>query len=337
MEFINSTIRIFKDKKYRSRFKKGTHKRNILLSLLIILTSLVSIFFFYRFLIPKKNYKKIQKNNIKNITFQLQNYSNKIEPPWFKEKLIIHSLGEYRNFVYVDTLEPLKYWYFEKKMHLFEADFLLSRDNHLILAHDFKDFQVEPTLEEFKKSKGKGNSTRMIFEDLVLFMEENKDVYIITDTKYKDIQRIEIEFNEMTSILNNHKELYDRFIIEIYNERMFFFLKEKYKVFKYYVFTLYQRWEPPWGLKDLEGIFSFIHKFKDKINGILFFDFLLSDYFFKFSRKYSVPIFLHTINDIKTVVKCLQNGVKGIMTDNLTDELLGKYLLDNNIKLNRTE
>ena len=122
MKFINSKIRIFKGKKYkyrrlinRSRFKKGIHKRNKLLSLLIILTSLVSIFFFYRFLIPKKNYKKIQKNNIKNITFQLQNYSNKIEPPWFKEKLIIHSLGEYRNFVYVDTLEPLKYWYFEKK------------------------------------------------------------------------------------------------------------------------------------------------------------------------------------------------------------------------------
>ena len=107
-------------------------------------------------------------------------------------------------------------------------------------------------------------------------------------------------------------------------------------MFKYYVFTLYQRWEPSRGLKDLEGIFSFIHKFKDKINGILFFVFLLRDYFFKFSRTYSVPIFLHTINDIKTVVKCLQNGVKGIMTDNLTNELLGKYLLDNNIKLNRT-
>ena len=140
-----------------------------------------------------------------------KNKVNKDIPPWFKEKLIIHALGEYNNYIYLNALEPLKYWYFEKKMHLMEVDFFLTKDKHIVLSHNFKVFNFEPTLQEFKKLKGKGNTTTMTFEDLVSFMLENKDLYIMTDTKYSDIPRIEIEFDEMTSILNNHKELYDRY------------------------------------------------------------------------------------------------------------------------------
>ena len=123
-------------------------------------------------------------------------------------------------------------------------------------------------------------------------------------------------------------------IIEIYNEKMYFFFKQKNYLFEYFAFTLYQRWEPSRGLKDLENIFAFCNK--NKIHAILFFSHILNEYFFKFSRNYSVPIYLHTVNNIEDTVEYMKKGVKGIMTDNLTDELLGKYLLDNNIKLNRT-
>ena len=41
----------------------------------------------------------------------------------------MHSLGGYKNFNYVNSLESLKYWYFEKKMNLMEADFMLTKDN----------------------------------------------------------------------------------------------------------------------------------------------------------------------------------------------------------------
>ena len=215
-----------------------------------------------------------------------------------------------------------------------EADFMLTKDNRTVLAHDYSNFKYPPTLEEFKKSKGKANTTRMVFEDLVLFMIENKDLYIMTDTKHKDIGRIRIEFDEMTSILNNHKELYERFIIEIYNEKMYFFLKQKNYPFKYFVFTLYQRWEPPWGLKDLETIFAFCKQ--NKIHGILFFDFLFKDYFLQFSRNYSVPLYIHTVNNIEKAVDFMKKGVKTIMTDNITDIMLDKYLKDNNITLNQT-
>ena len=49
-------------------------------------------------------------------------------------------------------------------------------------------------------SKTKGNLSPLTFEDLVIFMEHNKDLYIITDTKNKDKNNIQIEFDEMTEI-----------------------------------------------------------------------------------------------------------------------------------------
>ena len=92
-------------------------------------------------------------------------------------------------------------------MHLMEIDIILTRDNHLVLAHAFRDFRFTPTLAEFKKSRASGNTTRMSFQDLIIFMENNKDLYVITDTKYDDIYTISREFEKMTSVLKNHTEL----------------------------------------------------------------------------------------------------------------------------------
>ena len=73
-------------------------------------------------------------------------------------------------------------------------------------------------------------------------MEQHNDLYIITDTKFDDIYHIQIEFDEMIKILSRHKNVNERFIIEIYNENMHFFLKEKKYPFKYFIFTMYKRW-----------------------------------------------------------------------------------------------
>ena len=127
----------------------------------------------------------IDKNTDKNIIKNTSIY------PWEKEKLITHALGEYNQIKYTNSLEALNYWYFEEKMTVLEADFYLTKDNHIILAHDFKHSKRIPTLDEFKnKMRTRGNLTTMTFEDLVIFMEKNKNLYIITDTKYTDLRSI---------------------------------------------------------------------------------------------------------------------------------------------------
>ena len=138
----------------------------------------------------------IDKNTDKNIIKNTSIY------PWEKEKLIIHALGEYNQTKYTNSLEALNYWYFKENMTVLEVDFYLTKDNHIILAHDFKHSKRIPTLDEFKnKMRTRGNLTTMTFEDLVIFMEKNKNLYIITDTKYTDLRSIKIEFDEMTKIL----------------------------------------------------------------------------------------------------------------------------------------
>ena len=116
---------------------------------------------------------------------------------------------------------------------------------------------------------------------------------------------------------------------------MYLYLKEEKKyLFKYYIFALYQRWYFVNGLKDFENILKFCKK--NKINAIAMYDRLFNQTTYQLLRNYSIPIYLHTVNTIETAVELMQKGAKGIMTDNLTYELMDKYLQDTKIKLNQT-
>ena len=265
----------------------------------------------------------IDNNTDKNIIKNTSIY------PWEKEKLIIHALGEYNQTKYTNSLEALNYWYFKENMTVLEVDFYLTKDNHIILAHDFKHSKRIPTLDEFKnKMRTRGNLTTMNFEDLVIFMEKNKNLYIITDTKYTDLRSIKIEFDEMTKILNYHKGVNERFIIQIYNEKMFLFLKKKNYPFSFFIFTLYLRWDESNNLDDLENIFRFCKK--NKIRGIIMFHYLFGNSISNLSKKYSVPIYLHTVNNLKKIDEYFKKGIKGIMTDNVSNKLYNEYLLNKN-------
>ena len=279
----------------------------------VIFFGIILILLFCYFFIFYRKYQKNTLNNFFNITSiststfnstPTSTSSDLIIPnktiSWENEKLIMHALGEYNKAIYTDSLEALKYWYFENNMVVMEADFQLTRDNHIVLAHDFNHLKSKPNLEEFKNNtKIPGNLTTMTFEDLVIFMEKNKDLYIITDTKYSDIRHIGIEFDEMTGILNRHKGVNERFIIELYNEGMYLFLKEQEYPFNAFLFNLYLRWGDKNNLADLESIFKFCKE--NNIKGILMFDFLYGDYIDNFSKKYSVPIYLHTVNNLTKI------------------------------------
>ena len=203
---------IIKDKK---PYKK---KRKIIIyfiRIIIVLLSIILFNFFHRYY---KKYKKIntlynfhnaissniiivnkthintKKNIIKNNSqYIIDNdiHSNKTKTvniyPWEKEKLIMHALGKYNQTIYTNSLDALNYWYFKEKMTIMEADFHLTKDNHIVLAHDFNHLESIPNLKEFKnKIKTRGNLTPMTFEDLVIFMEKKK-IYILLQ-----IQNIQI-------------------------------------------------------------------------------------------------------------------------------------------------
>ena len=280
-----------------------------------------------------KNQINENEEEIKEIKEQIEEIKKqikvKITYKWEEEKLVVHALGKYNKTIYTNSLEALKYWYFEKNMRLMEADFHLTQDNHIVTAHDFNHLSKTPTLEEFKKSYAKGYLTPMTFEDLVIFMEQHPDLYIITDTKFTDIERIQIEFDEMTEILSRHKNVNERFIIEIYNEKMFLFLKEKKYPFKFFMFTLYQRWNGR-NYDDLEKIFSFCTE--HNINAIIMFEGLFNSRIYGLSKKYDIPIYLHTVNSLVKITNYLKD-VKGVFTDDITKAMLNEYISNLNKSL----
>ena len=256
-----------------------------------------------------------ENNNIINRKFK-RNYSFK----WENQRLIVHALGKINDTIYSNSLEALNYWYFEKKMCLMEADFHLTSDNHTVLSHDFG-LSIPPTLEKFKKYRFRGYLTRLSFEDLAIFMEKHNDLYIITDTKFDDKEHIQIQFDEMTEILSRHKNVNYRFIIEIYNENMYLFLKEKKYPFKYFMFTLYTRWLDR-NDTDLENIFSFCAE--NKIKGIIMYSFLFNSRIYQLSKKYSIPIYVHTENNIIRIAELLKY-VRGVFTDEVDKTTLDAY------------
>ena len=241
---------------------------------------------------------------------------------WESEKIIAHAFGRFNNSVYTNSLEALKYWYFERGMRFMEADLHLTSDFHTILTHDYRHLGKKPNLSEFKKLYARGHLTPMTFEDLVIFMEQHPDLYIITDSKFVDIPHIIIEFDEMIRILKRHKNVNKRFIIEVYNEKMFLFLKRKRYPFNNFMFTLYKRW---WGknYKDLENIFSFCAK--NKIKGVIMYKQLFNSMINNLSKNYSVPVYLHTENNIQKIVIYLKY-VKGIFSDDVSNIDLAEYL-----------
>ena len=264
-------------------------------------------------------------NELHNNSQLYKNITKDNKNKWKKEKLVIHALGEYNNTIYTNSFEGLNYYHIIKKMNLMEADFLLTKDEHIVTAHDYEVFNYKkPTYKEFKQSRTRGNLTPITFEDMVQFMYTHKELYIITDTKYSDITRIEKEFNEMTQILAKYKDVNERFIIEIYNEKMYEFLKLKNYPFNHFLFTLYQRLTYPYNYTDMENIFKYCKE--NQIDGIIMWEKWFNDRISNFSYLYSTPVYLHTVNDIQKAIKLLNQGAKGIFTDNITNDILEKYL-----------
>lgn len=210
-----------------------------LVGLLLLLFSKQFIKIFLNTKIDNQNITRTKDNKKKpqecQNTIKLQNNNNfrgsnknLTQDKWKKEILVMHALGEFNNTIYSNAYESLNYYYEVKKMKLMEADFRLTNDDHIIIAHDYEIFNKSaPSLEEYKKSRTRGNLTPMIFEDLVKYMYNHEDLYIITDSKYTDFTSIKKEFNEMTEILSRYGNVNERFIIQTYNERMYEFLEVK--------------------------------------------------------------------------------------------------------------
>ena len=228
--------------------------------------------------------------------------------------LIGHALYGIDNNFYTNSYESLNFGY-SKGIKIFETDFLLTSDNKLILNHHWENDEVL-SYEEYMSHKIVGQYTPMDIKNLLLYMQEHKDIYIVVDTKqdYYDSTKFLDIYSKLVAEANNlDSKLLDRFIIQIYDYNDLRNIKQIYN-FKDYIFTVYKLHEI-----SVLKLISFC-KFNN-IDTIVFPQesiYYLDSLDIGFIKLCNLKLYAHTVNDEQTFIVLSDYGVDGIYTDSLS-------------------
>lgn len=240
----------------------------------------------------------------------------------WSDTLIAHALGGIDENIYTNSLEAFELAY-SNGFRTFEADMLLTSDNEVVLYHDWDaeakaDYSAGyiPTLDEFLSSKTDGIYTRLSFLDLLHLMEEYPDIWIVTDSKYSDAESVENQFTAMynTALENDLLYLFDRIVVQIYNEEMKSVVDNIYE-FDNYIFTMYQIWDGT----DISAFDSYCKwSTENGVNSICMYNTVYSSEANEIIQNYGLNLYVHTVNDASEAFHYLVNGATGIYTQFLT-------------------
>lgn len=157
---------------------------------------------------------------------------------------IVHALGGIDGNTYTNSKEALEKSR-ENGARFFEADMRRTVDGKVALTHGWEEIDYLERLgvpfefgnnimsyDQFKKIKIKGKYTSMGFEDLVKFMKENPDVYVMLDFGKKSSRYTRLVYNAILDVTQD-PEVLDRMIVGGHNTSMVRTVKSIYP-FKLY-------------------------------------------------------------------------------------------------------
>ena len=231
---------------------------------------------------------------------------------WLKQgHLVAHAFGDYNGKTYTNSLEAFNLNY-EKGHRLFEVDFQFTSDDVLISLHD-----RNTPIKTFEQEQEKVKYTLLTFEDICDLMLTYPDIIIITDIKYYFSPEMQSKvFNYMEKIIEKKSpSLYKRIIVQVYNQSMYYLLKDNYQ-FDSYIYTLYASSDTD------QEVIDFIKKEKIKVVAMWEYRAKQQD-FVKQLKDNNVYIFVHTINNTEIAQELMNGGVYGIYTDLITYNDLG--------------
>lgn len=113
-----------------------------------------------------------------------------------RSQFMLHALGGDSGRTYVNSVEILTAWY-NRGFRLYEADVWETSDGKLVLTHRSNstdgslaksdcnrlglEYPADPTFEEFMHCKVWGDYSTSSFQDLVDFMAQHGDMYVMID------------------------------------------------------------------------------------------------------------------------------------------------------------
>ncbi len=215
---------------------------------------------------------------------------------------------------YTNSLEAINENY-DLGIRLFELDFCLTRDNHLVAVHDWENYiktkfqnaKGRMSLLEFEQAKMINGLHQLTLEGVIAWLRDRRDAYIITDIKDSNQKGLEI-------IKAMAPSLYKRFIPQIYEFEEYDMVKRL--GFPKIILTLYRigNWTP-------EQIVSFVAKDDVQLFAItMWANLALERNRTKELTKNNIFIFAHTVNDFIQYEALRNRGVGGVYTDFLTPD-----------------
>lgn len=211
---------------------------------------------------------------------------------------------------------------FSKGYKLIEVDFHWTKDNQLVLIHDWEwayekwfnlDSNSIPTLKEFLDLEMKQGLTQVTFNDLLLWMQEHEDVSIVTDVKKDNLKALNLIYEAAGGLSN-------RIIPQAYSRAEYHDIREI--GFSKVILTLYRT--KAWNFllirfadrhPDVFAITMRPERAKRGNLGI------------KLKRR-GVFVYAHTINDSDEYIELQKVGVAGIYTDYLIGLEHGEGIYD---------
>ena len=240
---------------------------------------------------------------------------------WMEETpaLIAHAGGGIGEATYTNSRDALIASY-EAGHRVFEIAFDLTVDNALVASHGETKWRKLIGDEELVYSKKNiirtplcGQYRAMTLEDVVDFLSDYPDAYLITDSKYDDRSTVMLQFSQLVKYAEDiDPDVLERIIPQIYSEEMLDWVMAVYP-FRSVIYTLYKNaWTP-------ESVFNFCRtsgvrfvtmpckSFKPEIAGLL--------------DQLDISIAVHTTNSEEDVNAFFENGVDMIYTDFLMPDM----------------
>jgi len=253
-----------------------------------------------------------------------------------KPILIAHGGGSIKGYETTNSVEAVMQSIADG-YKLIELDFDFSRDDKLIMIHDWDrtavkyfgvKFDKKLSEQEFEKILINGQFHTLTLKKLIKILDEAQDIRIVTDVKNDNIRALSM-------IAEKYPGYIDRFIPQIYSYEQYDSVKEL--GYSDIILTLYAmenlNYAELMGFIDSHDLFAVTAGSEH--------DYAIKELKYKLAGD-GVCVYYHPVNDFETAERALRNGVHGVYSNiivpaDFDEPTRAYYLLEEKVKLQDLE
>lgn len=232
---------------------------------------------------------------------------------------IAHAMGKIDGKAYTNSYEAFSHSY-GRGQRWFEAEFVFTSDGHMIAAHGGLEGRYSIDAPFYQKSWNEiigkrfdGKYTLLDVNDVLGLLKSHPDTYLVTDFK----ANFKLSLDVLTHACNGiDPSLKTRIVPQIYKPGDVLALREN--SYPTCIFTLYQ------SSMTNQEVLVFVQKNSDVVGAVCMPEKRVSKRFVKELRDLGMAVFVHTVNDIGTMLHYQGMGVTGFYTDGPEDPVIWK-------------